>query len=106
MWGVAPFPVAVTTGMITFLVGDPCKPLFATVPYCGTFTLCWDVLRLNLTPKEYGRILDTKQKHTIEASGREATVSFRQGEKSKRKTRRKINHFAGNIWKYLMLITD
>ena len=28
---VCPFPVTVTTGIIPFVVGNPCKPLFATV---------------------------------------------------------------------------
>ena len=29
--GLAPFPVIVTTGMMTFLIGDSCKPSFATI---------------------------------------------------------------------------
>ena len=31
LFGLSPFPVIVTTRIITFLVGDPYKPSFATI---------------------------------------------------------------------------
>ena len=37
-FGYGPFPVTVTTRIITVLVGNPCKPLFATVTGKGPHT--------------------------------------------------------------------